>query len=76
MKAPRKFRPGAPVRSLDELQAHAMQGRWFYCFGPRPQHWTVVFNQHLIGIIRMIDSGRLLLAEETPEWQAWAKAQP
>lgn len=73
MKAPRKFQPGPPITSVDELVKLCRKGTWFYAWTGRPIHPGWILSQHLQEITGLMSRGKLRVAEVTPEWTDWAR---
>jgi hypothetical protein len=74
-RPPKRFMPGFPITSLYGLMQHAETGGWFFAFGPRPQHSSVIMHQQLHTLLVLMSKERLRYAVETPEYQAWKANQ-
>ena len=71
-RPPKRFEPGDPVWSLNSMLEHANNGGWFFAFGPRPQHPSVLMNQRLTTVLDLMQRERLRYAQETDAYRAWA----
>lgn len=71
----RKFRPGVPVKSLDELVIIARSGAWFYGDMNTPKHASIFLNQQVGCIARRIERKSLRIAIRAPEFPYVFKAE-
>jgi hypothetical protein len=75
-RPPKRFEPGAPVASIEELVFYATRGGWFFTpYSLRPKHGQVILNTPLTILLAGIRRGSLRHALERQEWWQWRASE-
>lgn len=68
MNRVRKYEPGPPITSLDELAECTKAGGYVFMFGHKPMHGRFVRSMQFANLLWHVEQGRVRQALIRDEW--------